>query len=391
MNVYLKGLNSCAQRKQKLLAYRRYLQANGHCLVDTPEQADAILLWSCGFRGDMRDVSLDVIRELDAEYDAKLIVAGCLPDIDPKALGENFGGTVIPWKREGELLGAVFGSEVSIEEIEQTCVEENLCSDLEKFKLENPNTAVTFHDQFIKMVVSEGCSYECTYCSERHAFPAYRSFDEDRLIAECRETIDRTGRRDLILLADSLGEYGKDTGSSLIELIERICAIGEGVRVALNNFNPACFMRMFDPLVKLAGEGKIAHLNLPIQSASDRILKLMKRQYCVDELDRMFATLNGIGFRDFDTHVIVGFPGETEGDFAQTVDFVLRHKPRYVLASHFMSSDIIEASKLPGRVSPEVQTERSGQLYEKMKENGIICNTDGSELAGERLRRVRMG
>ena len=90
MKVFIKGLNSCAMRKGKLQQYLSFLIANGHKVVNKPQDSDSIILWTCGFRADTKDNSLQEIKRYQREYKARLIVAGCLPDIIPEWLKDNF-------------------------------------------------------------------------------------------------------------------------------------------------------------------------------------------------------------------------------------------------------------------------------------------------------------
>ncbi len=87
MNVYIKGLNACVMRKQKIVQYEDYLIANGHKIVPSPEDGNVILVWTCAFRSDHRDASVDKIQEYLTTYnDVKIVVTGCLPDISPELL-----------------------------------------------------------------------------------------------------------------------------------------------------------------------------------------------------------------------------------------------------------------------------------------------------------------
>ena len=388
MKIYIKGLNSCAMRKQKLRQYRNFLMANGHELVNRPEDSEAIILWTCAFRGDVRDNSLSEIKRYQKGYKAELIVAGCLPDIAPDLLKKEFSGRIVPWRDDKRKMPEFFGDKNQLTEIPATFVEESLCDDVQKFRQENPDKDATFHDQFIKLIVSEGCNYQCSYCSERLAFPPYHSFSEDDLVNGCREVVAKTGRYEIMLLADSLGDYGCDTNSSLPNLINKLVKIHPRLRIALNNFNPAGYVRFFDEMSELLKRGVIRHLNLPIQSASARMLKLMNRPYTREDIDRIFASLNKAGFKEFDTHVIFGFPGETEADFKETVQFILKYKPKYVLASGFMEAPGMPAYQLPGKISQPQKRDRLKEFYKQVSAAGIICNSDESQLGSDRIRRL---
>lgn len=391
MKVFIKGLNSCAMRKQKLHQYREFLLSNGHKVVNRPQDSDTILLWTCAFRGDVRDNSVSEVRRYQEQFEAELIVAGCLPDIAPELLRKNFNGRIIPWRNDNCKMEECFGNtKRGFEDVPTTFAERNLCDDVEKFRRENPDKDATFHDMFIKLVVSEGCNYNCSYCSERLAFPPYRSFSEQKLVELCRDMVEKTGCSEVILLSDSLGDYGCDTGSSLPNLIHKLSGIHPDLKVALNNLNPADFIKFFDEMVNLLKNGIIRHLNLPIQSASERILELMNRPYDRRDIDRIFGLLNDIGFEEFDTHLIVGFPGETEEDFAETLRFILKHNLKYVLASGFMESSGMAACGLPDKVDRQTKLERLGEFYKQVSSAGLICNTDDSELSADRRRRLNL-
>lgn len=388
MKIFIKGLNSCAMRKQKLRQYRNFLIANGHELVNRPEDSEAIILWTCAFRGDVRDNSLSEIKRYQKEFKAELIVGGCLPDIAADILKKEFSGRTLPWRDDKRKMPEFFGNNSKLEEIPSTFVEENLCDDVQKFRKENPDKDATFHDQFIKLVVSEGCNYQCSYCSERMAFPPYHSFSEDSLVDGCRAMVKKTGSYEIMLLADSLGDYGCDTNTNLPNLINKLVNIHPRLRIALNNFNPAGYVRFFDEMSKLLKRGVIRHLNLPIQSASARMLKLMNRPYTREDIDKIFELLNKVGFKEFDTHVIFGFPGETEVDFDETLQFILKYKPKYVLASGFMEASGMPAYQLPGKISQQQKRDRLRKFYEQVSVAGIICNTDESQLGSDRIRRL---
>lgn len=391
MKVFIKGLNTCTQRAPKLQQYHDFLVANGHQVVDGPEGSDAIVVWTCAFRGDVRDNSIDQLKSL-AGHGAKVVATGCLPDIDPEVLAASFGGEVVNWKEDEAKLERLFrAGGPGLAEAESVFAEPALCGDLVQHRRAHPDSDVTFPDQFIKLVVAEGCPFKCTYCSERLAFPRYRSVPEDRLVEACRRIVAETGQTDVILLADCVGEYGRDTGGSLPRLIRHLCAIHPRLRVALSNMQPFNFLQHFDEFRELLLAGRIRHLNLPIQTASNRLLSLMKRVYEKADLERMFGLFREIGFDQFDTHVLVGFPGETEADIEETVEFLLRHKVRYVLISKYMETASMPSSALAEKVPPEVASRRVRDLAARLQAAGVICNTEGSDLMEERMERLNKG
>ncbi|MBI4806792.1 MAG: radical SAM protein [Desulfovibrio sp.] len=388
MRVYIKGLNTCVMRKQKVLQYMAYITANGHMLVNSPEEADYSIIWTCSFRQDVRDNSLSEIQRYVNGYDTEVIVAGCMPDIDPEFLADGFDGKIVNWKDDALKLEAIFGDKIKLDDMSSIFIEPKLYDDVAAYKKSNPQAEATFYDQFIKLLISEGCNYSCTYCSERLMFPKFKSFSMDSLFKKCELMVNETGFTKVALFADSLGEYGKDIGTDFPSLLRRLRKIHRELQFVLFNFNPTHFISFFDEMKELFEENSFFHLNLPIQSASDRILQLMQRPYSRIDIDRIYSFLNDIKFVEFDTHIIVGFPGETEEEFQETVNFVSRHCPKYVLLSKCLLNKQIPASFLPGRIDSCTMQNRIQSFEQQIKPLGIICNSDGSDHIQDRFRRL---
>ena len=391
MKVFVKGLHGCSMRKTNITQYVDFLKANGHEIVENPHESDTILLWSCAFRGDFRDNSISEITRYQKEFKAELIVVGCLPDIDRALLEQNFSGRFINWRNDEEQLEKYFGvTYKKLSDIPRKLGEAPLADDIAQFKKENPDKDAQFADQFIKLFVAEGCKFRCSYCAEILAFPPYRSFPENDLVAECKRLVEETNRNEVMLLGDSVGDYGVDIGTTLPHLIRRLRLVLPKIKIALQGYNPANFIRYFDDMKEFLQKDWILHMQLPIQSASPSILGLMNRPYTREHLNRVFSLLNEIKFREFDTHIIVGFPGETESDLEATVQFILRHRPKYVLASQYMESPTMPSAQLPNKVDSETKSRRLHEAARRIRKEGILCNYDDSELSVCRFRSLNM-
>ena len=384
MKIFIKGLNSCVMRKQKLKQYTDYLLANEHQIISKPDKAAYILLWTCAFRQDVFDNSINELLRYKEIYPAKLLIVGCLPDISPKALSIFPQENIIPWKSDVKLEN-IFGNNKLLKNFSEPYIEKALCKDATEYRKQHPDKDVIFHDQFIKLVISEGCNFNCTYCSEKLMFPPHKSIPINKLYNALSGIINKNGKNDVVLCADSLGDYGLDINSSLPELIEELSKLK--VRFALNNFNPSSFLKYWWQLIQFIQNKTIIHLNLPIQSASDKILKLMGRTYTKDNISFIFYILNELQAK-FDTHIIVGFPGETEYDFDETIDFIIQYHPKYVLASTFMEIPEMPAAKLQNKVPMDIIKNRLIRLTERLKTESIICNTDNSQLIIDRIRKL---
>ena len=176
-------------------------------------------------------------------------------------------------------------------------------------------------------------------------------------------------------------------GTTFPALLHRIQEEIADIKIALLNFNPYHFIKYYDYMVSLIKRGVIVHIQLPYQSASDKILKLMKRPYNREDIEEAYATLNELKFVEFDGHMIVGFPGETEDDFKESVEFGLKYHPNYILINSFMEQPNMPASYLPAKVSEDTKRRRLLEAEKMFRDAGIICNSNEGSLAKERFRK----
>ncbi len=389
MKVHIKGLNVCPLRKQNLLHYQNFLEQQGHSLDGDPTQSDVIMVWTCGFRSDVIENSISELNEYQAQYRGEVIAVGCLPDIDRKRLDQEFGGTFFPWKQQAGLLERYFGApEGSFAKASPVLHENAVCVDAGEYRRANPDADVGFSDQFFKLLIGQGCPYDCAYCTEKLAFPPYSSVSIDDLLDACRVPVLEQGQRDIILLSDCLGRYGIDTDSSLPELIRSLHAEFPQTTYILSNLHPSDFLTFREDFREFIKAGWIKHLNLPFQSGSSRVLARMNRGYTRADLEDMFTMLRELNFERYDTHLIAGFPGETEEDFLATVDLMETYRPRYALVSKYYDASGAASSQFEDKVSDDVVNARLELLSTRLDRLGIILNLDGAGLMQERMDRI---
>lgn len=388
--VYIKGLNSCSMRRHELEHYRDFLSAGGHEVVDEPGLSDVMLIWTCAFREDVASNSIVQLNRLVESYPGSEVIAvGCFPDIDNRGLRMNFSGKIVPWKEEGKFLENYFSvSEGAYERTRSVFIQEAVCKDAAEYRKQHPDADVMFHDQFCKVLISEGCPYNCAYCTEKRAFPSYRSFEPEVLLEKTGEKIAGDGRKQIVFIGDCIGKYGSDIGLSLPGLMKLFFNEFEGLTIALANLHPADFLEHFDSLKDFIKNDRIVHINLPIQSASDKVLTAMNRGYSRQDLEKIVEMFRELNFTRFDTHIICGFPGETEEDFSETMDFLYKYKPAYVLVSKYYETPGAPSASLLDKVSAPDVVRRLESAERLLTEWGIIYNIEGTDFVKERLRRL---
>lgn len=221
---------------------------------------------------------------------------------------------------------------------------------------------------------------------KKKAFPPFRSYNPEELTEQIKYQVEHSEVKDVMLIADSLGEYGKDLegDKNLPWLIKKIISIDPQIRVALNNYNPQFIIEHINEIEFLIKKGRICHINMPIQSACDRVLKAMHRHYTKKQIRDIIEVFRRNQFDVFDTHIIIGFDGETEEDFKETVDFVCDNSIRYVLASQYYNMGNVNEKS----VSQEEKDKRTDYCYQKYNEKGIIINCERSKLQSDRLKTI---
>lgn len=389
MKLFIKNLASCRARIEKTNEYERYAEANGHTIVKSPREADSILVWTCGFRDDFKLSSVDKINEYLEKTSASIILAGCLNDIDRSVLpAESDRVRFVQWKNDEVDLACTLGGELSLNTFRRPLAQRKLCDNAAQHRALNPESTAMFADQFNILIISSGCRYSCAYCSEKLVFPDYQSHSPESLVQAARELYAANGVKEFCLMADSVGQYGIDMDYTLPRLIDLLRKVVGDLSFALNNLNPSCVLGDMDNYMRLIREGAIIHLNLPLQSASDAMLEAMQRGYRKADIEYLYSRLEEEGFTAHDTHLLSGFPGESEYDIETTIDFFFRHRPRYVLLSRFMPCKGTIADSLPRKIPIDVATARIKKIVQQLEAMGIICNFDDSEISKTRRSRL---
>ena len=292
----------------------------GVSFTDDETDADAILINTCCFIGDAKEESVNTILDM-ARYKEEgkcraLIVAGCLAQrykqeiIDEIPEVDAILGTT-SYEEIGNVLTRLFG-----ENGEEKKAEHISCfHDLKELPTQAEKRVMTTGGHYAFLKIAEGCDKRCTYCIIPYLRGPYRSVPMEQLLAEARELADN-GVRELILVAQETTLYGKDLygEKSLPKLLHELAQIPGIYWIRIQYCYPE---EITDELIQtIKSEEKVCHyLDIPIQHASDRILRRMGRRTHKAELkERISALRREIPDIALRTTFICGFPGETQED-----------------------------------------------------------------------------
>ena len=357
------------------------LTGNGHEIVDSEEEADAIVINTCCFIHDAKEESVNTILEM-AEYKKTgtckiLIVTGCMaqrykeeiteeiPEVDA-VLGTTSYGDIFKALNEAEA-GHVFQE----------------FKDINALPEDSGRRVITTGGHFGYLKIAEGCDKHCTYCIIPSLRGKFRSVPEERLLKQA-EYMASQGVRELILVAQETTVYGTDLygKKTLHILLKKLCQI-KGIRWIRVLY---CYPEeIYDELIQvMKEEKKICHyLDLPIQHASDRILKRMGRRTSKAQLVGIITKLRreipDIVLR---TSLITGFPGETEEDHQELMEFVDEMEFDRLGVFTYSPEEGTPAETMEGQVPEELKEERRDEIMELQQE---ISLEKGNDRIGQEL------
>ncbi len=339
------------------------LAKEGYQMVDDEQEADVIVINTCCFIHDAKEESIQTILEM-AQYKEEgrlkaLIVTGCLAQRYQQEILDE-----IP--EVDAVLGTTAYTEIA------RAIEEALegkgkvtTEDLNALPLTDPHRIVTTGGHYAYLKIAEGCGKHCTYCIIPKLRGDYRSVPMERLIAEAKDLAEQ-GVRELILVAQETTLYGKDLygEKSLYRLLKELCRI-DGIRWIRILY---CYPEEIDdPLIQvIKEEKKICHyLDLPIQHASDEVLRRMGRRTSKEQLKAVIGKLRkeipDICLR---TTLITGFPGETKEQHEELMEFVDEMEFDRLGVFTYSPEEDTPAAEMPDQIPEEIKEERQAELME---------------------------
>jgi len=305
MKVYYETYGCAVMLGESLKAVED-LKTRGHEIVERPEEADVSIIFTCTVRSETEQRMMARIGDL-LKKSKKVIVAGCLASAQP--------GLVKLQYPQASLV-----SNSALHKLHE------VVEGKRKYLLKGERPRDWFSKNVpsgFKVVVpiADGCTNSCTFCITKVARPRLRSQRPDAIIEYVLEGV-RKGAKEVWLTAPDVAAYGKDLGTDLPDLLEKLLSkLPDDVMVRVGMMSPDTFAEVADRLIDVMRDERVfKFFHLPLQSASDRVLRLMGRKYTYEDYKLLVNKVRNV-FSDptVATDVLVGFPGEEEGDFELTL------------------------------------------------------------------------
>jgi len=390
----------CKVNQYESQQIRQLLESNGLCQVANSDGADLVIINTCCVTGVASSKSRQAIRKaLRNNKNVTLVVAGCLPASPTDELGDIGGNTLVVGQKShlGHKLQTLINENSTKQPTECSKPSQNAeikhkhppRTDNDADKLDLLRSYTGQSRAFVK--IQDGCDGFCTYCIIPTIRTELNSKPEKAVLKEVSDLV-YAGHREIVLTGIFLGAYGRQTvrrwkwdkqrKNLFAGLLDKIASVDGLERVRLSSLEPA---DVTDELIEVLCKHRniMPHLHLPLQSGSNSILKKMCRQYNVDAfLETAEILQKKLDRPAIMTDIIVGFPGETEKDFEETITVAKKVGFAKMHVFSFSQRKNTPAYSMDNKLAPEVIKERSKILRELDEKGQKIFR---EKFAGEKV------
>ena len=379
LRVYLAGNQVCMKRGLDAARMTRYFLANGCIISDNADDADLMVALTCAFMVSYVRTAIDMIGYL-RKHHGRLIVAGCLPAMAPEQFKVAFSGDHIVTK-DFEYLDRLFPSFT----VPYRNIPDAFMPHMNVMKpfftdgsapIDMRNSVSEKGKPPVILRIGEGCNNSCSYCSHPVALGPLKSKQLDTCIQDYNRILAQ-GHSRVSIHANDPGAYGLDNGSSYPMLLHKLqnATASPAVKWNLLDINPRWLLKYREELQEVIRWNRVAAIGVPMQSGSQRILKLMNRSVPIPEvLETLFEFRKSSPGLSIATHLIAGFPGETREEMEMSIDIFRKVKIDLAYIFPFSSNPHTKANKFDGKLTSEEIAERQGEMAKRISEMGVCVN-----------------
>ena len=367
--IFIYGVLTCNRRKLDARKLQQYFIKNNYKIVSNPRDADIIILSTCAYSNKSAEKSLEATKKF-LDYNAEIIVTGCLPEIEKEKLAKFFNVRTISTKTLNKIDEIFPENKIKFKDLDDTntplenAYEYDLISNLKNiFRKSNISKKIisSISESFLRYIIKDnsanchksivrygyfkyfkerlqpnltvhkdsyfirpswGCLGNCSYCVIKKAIGPLKSKPVEKIISEFKKGLS-LGYKNFIFDADDLGAYGTDKSSNFVEMLDKVTDIPGNYLVHLRYIHPVWLVKHCNSFVNVLKKGKIVSLGSAIQSGNPRILKLMHRYSDVKKIKDSFSKIkNAYPNLLIATECINGFPSETREEFEETLNVV---------------------------------------------------------------------
>ncbi len=337
----------CTANKADSSLIKGILQENNYEIVKNLDDADFIIILTCTVIDKTEQRMLSLLKKLKA-YDKKIIVAGCMASIQKEKIIKILpNAKFLPPKYSHHIIDIIENKKITF---------------IDKDKTFFPRK---FDEVTAPIAIAEGCKFSCSYCITTHARGQLRSYSIRGIKKNIYLAL-KSGCKEIQLTAQDTSSYGIDKKTNLGILLMNVTQINQDFYIRVGMMNPYTCLINLNSIISSFNNKKIyKFIHLPVQSGDNQILKKMNRKYTVQDYEKIVYNFRK-KYTDITiaTDVIVGFPGETEKQFKNTIDLIKKIKPDITNITRFSARPNTKAKIMEGLKNTEISKQRSKFLTE---------------------------
>ncbi len=337
----------CTANKADSSLIKGILQENNYEIVKNLDDADFIIILTCTVIDKTEQRMLSLLKKLKA-YDKKIIVSGCMASIQKEKIIKILpNAKFLPPKYSHHIIDIIENKKITF---------------IDKDKTFFPRK---FDEVTAPIAIAEGCKFSCSYCITTHARGQLRSYSIRGIKKNIYLAL-KSGCKEIQLTAQDTSSYGIDKKTNLGILLMNVTQINQDFYIRVGMMNPYTCLINLNSIISSFNNKKIyKFIHLPVQSGDNQILKKMNRKYTVQDYEKIVYNFRK-KYTDITiaTDVIVGFPGETEKQFKNTIDLIKKIKPDITNITRFSARPNTKAKIMEGRKNTEISKQRSKFLTE---------------------------
>ena len=337
----------------------RLFTETGYITVDFGQPADVAVINTCTVTGQAdRKCRQAIGKAIRSSPDAIVVVIGCFAEMKAAEIASISG------------VSLVLGNRDKFNIIERINTLKGCATETPSYSCDAYSRFFASYSLFDRtrsfLKVQDGCDYRCSYCT----VPAARGQSRNASVAEIvkqAETVAKQGIREIVLTGVNIGDFGKTTGETFLQLLRALDTVANVERIRIGSVEPNLINE--DIIALIAGSQKLApHFHIPLQSGCNKILGLMARRYRRELFAEKVALIHRyIPCAAIGADVIAGFPGETDGDFENTRTFIESLNVAYLHVFVYSERPGTKSVELPDKVKPADAEYRSKELLKLSK------------------------
>lgn len=307
--IYFSDDDMCTTKKLEMRRIQDFFTLNDWDVTRDPDKADIVLCVTCSGWEKLELKSLETLKSLQYLGD-KVVALGCVTDVNPGGVKNIHASKCVSSLQLEKIAELIPNPKVKFEEVPEPSV----------FRTKEDYRLYDLTKRFVN--IASGCSFSCSYCRHKVGLGSRISRTEDHILKQIEELV-AEGVRIVVLTGMETAYYGLDIKTNYPSLLKKVLDFNKSYEVHVAQFNPAGVLKYYDRLLPLLQNERVTDIQIPIQTTSDRLLKLMHRPQGTDKIGeflREVKKMNKVAV--LRTDIIIGFPSETMEELDKTLDFV---------------------------------------------------------------------